>query len=90
VQAETEISLIEPPAPDSAIRFCRPWGIDDIFGAIIRNPCTRRDLFLKMGESLDKRNSTAHADIATEAIAKELREHQTTVAALCDGAVWAG
>lgn len=74
---------MKSPTPESVIRFYRVWGIDNIFRCITRKASTRRQLFLKMKELVDKRNNIAHGDIATETTPAEVREYRAIVAVFC-------
>jgi hypothetical protein len=80
------LDWMKSPMPRNVRRLYQLWGVDDIFRSITRRTNTRRQLFLKMRELVEKRNNIAHGDIATEATANEIREYQATVAVFCERA----
>jgi hypothetical protein len=74
---------MKSPMPDQVIRLYRNWGIEDIFDSITRKPRTRRRLFLKLTELVEKRHNIAHGDFSEEASAMEVREYQRAVKTFC-------
>jgi hypothetical protein len=66
---------MKSPSPKALLRYFRYWGIDDIFGRITRAQHTRDDLWRRLKELVDKRNSIAHGDLATSATSADLREY---------------
>ena len=74
---------MKSPKPREVVRFYRLWGINDIFDAITRKASTKRKLYLKMSELVEKRNNIAHGDIGTETTRKEVREYREIVATFC-------
>ena len=54
-------------------------GIEDIFTRITRAPHTRDDLWRRLKELVDKRNSIAHGDLATAATAADIRAYVKAV-----------
>ena len=70
---------MKSPSPKALMRYFRYWGIDDIFTRITRASHTRDDLWRRLKELVDKRNSIAHGDLATSATASDVRAYLKAV-----------
>lgn len=70
---------MKSPNPKALTRYFRYWGIDDIFGRITRAPHTRDDLWRRLKELVDKRNSIAHGDRDTSATTADVRAYLRAV-----------
>jgi len=75
---------MKSPTPKEVRRYYQLWGIDRVFERITRKTSTKRQLWLKMTELVDKRNNIAHGDLATEATAKDVRSYRETVGRFSD------
>ena len=69
---ERLIRWMKSPSPRSVGRLCTLWGVENIFERITRRPSTKRHMWLKLGELVDKRNAIAHGDADAEATAGDI------------------
>lgn len=74
---------MKSPMPKQVIRLYKNWGIENIFNSITRKSHTRRRLYLKITELVEKRNNIAHGDFSEEATAMEVREYRGAVRIFC-------
>lgn len=79
LDASRLLAWMRAPHPDDVVRYYRYWGIHDIFRAITRTPHTLRDLRLRLGELVSKRNGIAHGDFAVEATQEDVRLYRAAV-----------
>lgn len=70
---------MKSPSPKALMRYFRYWGIEDIFGRITRAAHTRDDLWRRLKELVDKRNSIAHGDLGTSATPEDIRAYLRAV-----------
>ena len=79
LQPDRLLTWMKSPNPRSLIRYFRYWGIEDVFTRITRAPHTRDDLWRRLKELVDKRNSIAHGDLGTSATAGDIRAYVKAV-----------
>jgi hypothetical protein len=73
MQPDRFLTWMKSPAPRYLVRYFRYWGIEDVFSRITRTSHTRDELFRRLRELVDKRNSIAHGDLATVATPADVR-----------------
>lgn len=79
LQPDRLLMWMKSPNPKALLRYFRYWGIEDIFARITRASHTRDDLWRRLKELVDKRNSIAHGDLATSATAADIRSYVKAV-----------
>lgn len=79
LQPDRLLMWMKSPNPKALMRYFRYWGIEDIFTRITRASHTRDDLWRRLKELVDKRNSIAHGDLATSATAADIRAYVKAV-----------
>ncbi len=77
---------MKSPKCDPVLKFFHLWGIHDIFSAITRKPTTRKALWLRLGELVDKRNNIAHGDPTVEATYLDVSRYLNAVSTFCERA----
>lgn len=80
------LEWMKSPNPANIIRYYKYWSIEDIFAAITRDSHTRRSLWLRIQELVDKRNNIAHGDTTTEANKHEIVLYSKAVLTFCERA----
>jgi hypothetical protein len=80
------LEWMKAPTSPSLLRYYQYWSIDDIFSAITRTQHTRKDLFVKLQELVDKRNNIAHGDPNTEATRSDVRGYEGAALKFCERA----
>ena len=73
---------MKSPSPANVKRMCALWGIEDIFARITRRPSSKRHMWLKLHELVDKRNAIAHGDSDAEATSDDIKGYVKVVRAL--------
>lgn len=73
------VAWMSAPTPRRLVRYFRYWGVDDIFSRITRKSSTRAELWIRIQELVDKRNSIAHGDIATAATKADVASYARAV-----------
>ena len=58
---------MKSPHPRALVKYFRMWGVEDIFSRITRAQQTRDELWRRLQELVEKRNSIAHGDLGTSA-----------------------
>jgi RiboL-PSP-HEPN len=79
LQPDRLLTWMKSPGPRALRRYFRYWGIEDIFSSITRKASTRSDLWRRIAELVDKRNSIAHGDIGTTATEVDVRAYLRAV-----------
>jgi hypothetical protein len=74
------LDWMKSPKSKDILRYYRQWGIEDIFSSITRTAASRSSLWLRITSLVDKRNSIAHGDAATDATQSDVRIYKAAVA----------
>jgi hypothetical protein len=77
------LEWMNAPTPKNLVRYYKYWNISDVFGAVTRTNHTRKDLYVKLQELVDKRNNIAHGDRNTEATRGDIRGYEAAARKFC-------
>jgi len=77
--AERLLFWMKTPKPDALRRYYRYWGIEDIFATITRTASVRGNLWLRIQELVEKRNSIAHGDKSVAATQSDVDSYAKAV-----------
>ena len=74
---------MKAPKCKAVVRLFKIWGVPDIFTAVTRSKVNRQDLWLRIGELVDKRNNIAHGDLTVEARYLDVVQYRAAVKKFC-------
>jgi hypothetical protein len=80
---ERILQSMKAPTPREVRRFFSYWGIPDIFDEVTRKPVTRKRLWLKLSELVEKRNGIAHGDFGVDVESVEVTTYLNAVSSFC-------
>jgi hypothetical protein len=86
LDAERLLAWMKAPHCKSVLRIFRLWGVPDIFSAVTRKKVNRQDLWLRIGELVEKRNNIAHGDLTVEARYLDVVQYRAAVKKFCESA----
>lgn len=71
------------PSPERILRMFSLWGVPDVFSAVTRRPHTRKRMWLRLGELVEKRNAIAHGDLGAQATGNDIASYISVVNDFC-------